>query len=105
MTKTSEVHVPYIPPENIKLITKPWPYAKNTVYLNVANRNWRVEGHHFYCPVHVGGQVKSLLSQSLDKVLGKGDELPMILALNRWQWAHKGLGACKRLSIVQGRLY
>ena len=48
MTKTSEVHVPYIPPENIKLITKPWPYAKNTVYLNVANRNWRVEGHHFY---------------------------------------------------------
>ena len=51
MTKTSEVHVPYIPPENIKLVTKPWPYAKNTVYLNVANRNWRVEGHHFYHPV------------------------------------------------------
>ena len=68
MTKISEVHVPYIPPENVKLVTKPWPYAKNTVYLNVANRNWRVEGHHFYHPVRVGGQVKSLLSQSLDKV-------------------------------------
>ena len=58
MTKTSEVHVPYIPPENIKLVTKPWPYAKNTVYLNVANRNWRVKGHHFYHLVRVGGQVK-----------------------------------------------
>ena len=68
MTKTSEVHMPYIPPENVKLITKPWPYAKNTVYLNVANRNWRVEGHHFYRPVCVGGQVKTLLSQSLDRV-------------------------------------
>ena len=60
--------MPYIPPENIKLVTKPWPYAKNTVYLNVASRNWRVEGHHFYCPVHIGGQVKLLLSQSLGKV-------------------------------------
>ena len=28
-----------------------------------------VEGHHFYHLVHIGGQVKSLLSQSLDKVL------------------------------------
>ena len=60
--------MPYIPPENIKLVTKPWPYAKNTVYLNVASRNWRVEGHHFYHPVCIGGQVKSLLSKSLDKV-------------------------------------
>ena len=25
-------------------------------------------GDHFYCPVCIGGQVKSLLSQSLDKV-------------------------------------
>ena len=61
--KTSEVHVPCIPPENVKLVIRPWPYAKNTVYLNVTNRNWRVEGHHFYCPVHNGGQVKSLLPQ------------------------------------------
>ena len=43
-------------------------FAKNTVYLNVANRNWRVKGHHLYCLVHISGQVKSLLSQSLDKV-------------------------------------
>ena len=41
----------------------------------------------------------------LDNGLGKGDELLMILVCNRWQWACKGLGACKRLSIVQGRLY
>ena len=67
--KTSEVHMPYIPPENVKLVTKPWPYAKKTQFTcNVANRNWRVEGHHFYHPVRIGGQVKSLLSQSLDKV-------------------------------------
>ena len=58
--------MPYIPPENVKLLTKPWPYAKKTQFIcNVANRNWRVEGHHFYHLVCIGGQVKSLLSQSL----------------------------------------
>ena len=62
------MHILYIPPENVKLVTNPWPFAKNTVYLNVTDRNWRVEGHHFYHLVHIGGQVKSLLSQSLDKV-------------------------------------
>ena len=66
--KTSEVHIPYIPSENIKLITRPWPFAQNTIYLNVAGKNWRVRGHHFYHPVHIGSQVKSLLSQILAKV-------------------------------------
>ena len=58
------MHIPFIPPENVK----PWHFAKSTVYLNVANRNWSVKGHHFYHPICIGGQVKLLLSQSLDKV-------------------------------------
>ena len=62
------MHIPYIPPENVKIITRPWPFAQNTIYLNVAGKNWRVEGHHFYHPFCISGQVKSVISQSLAKV-------------------------------------
>ena len=61
----------------------------------------KVEARHFkHAPFSFIGRIGEKLFG-----LGKGDELPMILFQNRWQWAHKGLGACKRLTILQGRLY